>query len=124
MYQNQNHTGCKNNNFVSATASNDFKNYLQFCTKFGLKQIIKSRICITCSSTSLIDHILVILPNRISHEEVMNVGLSDHQRIYCTRKISRVKTGDVHKKIKFCSFKNYAVDAYKNNLKKINFPNY
>ena len=98
MYQNQNHTGCKNNNLVSATASNDFKSYLQFCAMFGLTQIIKSPIRITCSSTSLINHILAILPDRISHEEVMNVGLSDHQRIYCTRKISRVKTGDVQKK--------------------------
>ena len=54
----------------------------------------------------------------------MNVGLSDHQLIYCTRKISRVKTRGVHKIIRFCSLKNYAVDAYKNALKKINFPNY
>ena len=42
-----------------------------------------------------IDHILVILPYRISQEGVMNVGLSDHQLIYCTRKISRVKTGSM-----------------------------
>ena len=54
----------------------------------------------------------------------MNVGLSDHQLIQCTRRISRVKTGGVHKKIKFSSLKNYTVDAYKNALRKINFPNY
>ena len=54
----------------------------------------------------------------------MNVSLSDHQLIYCAMKISKVKTGGVHKKIKFRSFKNYAVDAYKNALKKINFPSY
>ena len=54
----------------------------------------------------------------------MNAGLSDHQLIYYTRKISRVKTEGVHKKIKFRSLKNYAVDAYKNALRKINFSNY
>ena len=124
MYQNQNHTGCKNNTLVSATASNDVKNYLQFCTMFGFTQIIKSPTRITCSSTSLIDHILASLPNRISQEGVMNVSLSDYQLIYCAMKISKVKTGGVHKKIKFRSFKNYAVDAYKNALKKINFPSY
>ena len=124
MYQNQNHTGCKNNNLVSATASNDVKSYLQFCTMFGLTQIVKSPTRITFSSTSLIDHILASLPDRISQEGVMNVGLSDHQLIYCIRKISRVKTRGVHKIIRFCSRKNYAVDAYKNALKKINFPNY
>ena len=94
----RNHTGCKNNNLVSATASNNVKSYLQFCTMFGLTQIMKSPTRIACSSTSLIDHILPSLPDRISQEGVMTVGLSDHQLIYCTRKISRVKTGGAHKK--------------------------
>ena len=120
----QNHTGCKSNTLVSATVSNDVKNYLQFCTMFGITQIIKSPTRITCGSTSLIDHILASLPDKIPHEGVMNVGLLDHQLTYCTRKISGVKTGVVHKKIKFPSLKDYTVDAYKNALKKINFPNY
>ena len=60
----RNHTGYKNNNLVSATASNDVKSYLQFYTMFGLTQI-KSPTRITCSSISLIDHILASLPDRI-----------------------------------------------------------
>ena len=80
---------------------------------FGLTQIIKSPTRIICSSTSLIDHILLSLPERISQEGAINLGLSDHQLIYCTRKISTIKTGGVHKKIKFRSLKNYAIDAYK-----------
>ena len=91
---------------------------------FGFTQLIKSPTRITCNSTSLIDHMLASLPNRISQEGEINVGLSDHQLIYYTRKSSRVKTGGVHKKIKFHSVKNYAVDAYKNALEKINSPNY
>ena len=51
LYQNQNHTGCKSNNRVSVTASNYVKSYLQFCTMFGLTQIIKSQTRLTCSST-------------------------------------------------------------------------
>ena len=90
---------------------------------FGLTQIIKSPTRIICSSTSLIDHILASFPERVSQEGVINIGLSDHQLIYCTRKI-RIKAGGVHKKIKFRSLKNYTVDAYKNALRKINFPNY
>ena len=85
---------------------------------------MKSPTHITCSSTLLIEHILASLPDRISQESVINVGLSDHQLIHCTRKISGIKTGGVHKKIKFRSLKNYTVDAYKNALRKINFPNY
>ena len=97
---------------------------------FGLPQIMKSPTRITSSSTSLIKHTLASLPDRISQECVINVGLSDLQLIYCTRKISstrkisRIKTGGVHKKIKFHSLKNYAVDGYKNALRKTNFPNY
>ena len=75
------------------TVSNDSKTYLQFCTMFDLTQIIKPPTRITCSSTSLIDDILAIPPDRVFQEGVINVGLSDHQLIYCTRKIIRVKTG-------------------------------
>ena len=95
LYENQNHAGCKNNTILSAAVSNDVKNYPQM---FDLTQIIKSPTCLTCISTSLIDTILASLPERISQEDVINVGSSGHQLVYCTRKISRVKTGGVHKK--------------------------
>ena len=49
-------------------------------------------------------------------EGAMNVGLSDHQLIYCARKISSIKTGAMHTKNKFPSLKNYLVEAYKNAL--------
>ena len=65
---------------------------------FGLAQIMKSPTRINCSSTSLIDHILAILPELISHEGVINVDLSDHQLIQRARKISRIKAGSVYKK--------------------------
>ena len=81
LYQNQNHTGCKNNALVSATVSNNVKNYRQFSTMFGLTQIIKSPTHITSSSISLIDHILPSLHTRSAKEGVMNVDLSDHQLI-------------------------------------------
>ena len=84
---------------------------------FGLTQIIKSPTRIICSSISLIDHISLSLPERISQEGAINLGLSDHQLIYCTRKISTIKTRGVHKKIKFRSLKNYAIDAYKHALR-------
>ena len=123
LHKNQNHAGCKSNILVSEKVSNDVKNFLQFCTMLELTQIIKSLTRITCSSTSLFGHILTSVPERIYQEGVINVALSDHQLIYCTRETSRIKTGGVHKKIKFCSLKNYAVDGYKNALREINLPN-
>ena len=96
----------------------------QFYTKFGLKQIIRSLTRITCRNTSLIDHILGSIPSRVPQHGVTNVSVSDHQHIYCTRKINKIKTGAVYKHITFCSLKKYTVDAYKDALKKVNFPNY
>ena len=49
--------------------------------------------------------------------------LSDHQLIYCTRKISRIKRGS-HKQIQFRSFKHYTVNLFEQELLKLNFPNY
>ena len=94
-----------------ATTSNiDVKNYLQFCTIFGLTPKIKPSVPITCSRTSLIDHISGSLPER------MEVSLGRYNKCWFIRpsthllQIYTIKTGDAHKKIKFCSLKNYAVD--------------
>ena len=52
---------------------------------FGLTQIVKSPTRINCSSTLIIDHILASLPELISQEGVINVGLSDHQNSFHLR---------------------------------------
>ena len=49
--------------------------------------------------------------------------MSDHQLIYCTRKIYRIKKGS-HKEIKFHSFKHYTADLFEQELSRVNFPNY
>ena len=73
----------------------------EFCAMFGLKQLIEVPTCVTCSSSTIMDHILASFPNRVSHQGVIDVGLSNHQIIYCTRKISRIKRG-THKEIRCC----------------------
>ena len=124
MYHNGKYIICKNNTLISRSVTNDARNYHQFCTMFGLKQIIKSPTRITCRNTSLIDHILASIPSRVSQHGVINVSVSDHQLIYCTRKINKIKTGGVHKHITFRSFKKCTVNAYKDAPKKVNFLNY
>ena len=109
------------NNLVSCqSVPDDTKNYFDFCTMFGLKQLMESPTRITCSSSSFIDHILTSFPDRVAQQGVLNVGLSDHQLIYCTRKITRIKRGG-HKRIKSRSFKNYTMDGYEKVLAEINF---
>ena len=124
LYHNGKYITCKSNTLISRSVPNDARNYHQFFTIFGLKQIIKSATRITCRNTSLIDHILASIPSWISQHGVINVSASDHELIYCTRKINKIKAGSVRKHITFFSFKKYAVDAYKDALGKVNFPNY
>ena len=53
---------------------------------FVVKQLITSPTCMT--STSLLDHILTNSSERVSQSGIADVGLSDHQMTYCTRKIT------------------------------------
>ena len=78
---------------------------------------------VTTGSSTIIDHVLASFPERVTQSGVIDIGLSDHQLIYCTRKISRIKRGS-HKQIKFRSFKHYTVDLFEQELSKLNFPNY
>ena len=90
----------------------------------GLKQLIQCPTRVTCSTSTLIDHISASFPSRVSQKGVINVGLSDHELIFCTRETSKFKTGGVQKYIHFHSLKNYRVDDYKKSLGQSVFPNY
>ena len=61
------------------------------CTLFGLKQLIKCPTHITCNSSSILDHVLASFSDRVSQSGVIDVDISDHQLIYCTRKTARTK---------------------------------
>ena len=54
---------------------------------------------------------------------MIEIGLSDHQGIYCTRKVLHPKT-NVHKQIKIRSLKNYTINAYHLLFSNVRFPNY
>ena len=99
------------------------KQYIEFCSSFSLKQLISSATRITCSSSTIIDHILTNTTNNISQSGVIDLGISDHNVIYFTRKMKKVKLRH-HTYIKYRSFKNYSVTDYEDKLKLANFPNY
>ena len=116
--------GKKENVKLAASAPSSIgKRYNEFCNTYSLKQLIESETRITCQSSSLIDHILTNSPAKLSHSGVIDIGLSDHLMIYCTRKIKRIKF-NVHKHIKCRSFKNYTPDLFVDELKAANFSNY
>ena len=97
--------------------------YKQFLSHFGLKQLIKHPTRVTCETSTLIDDILTNSAENISQCGVFDIGLSDHQMIYCTRKLVRNKSG-VQNFIESRSLKNYSVDVFESALKELDFPNY
>ena len=123
LYLNNSYIFLKNNLLQSQSITSDIKKYYEFCTMFGLKQLIEVPTRVTCSSSTIIDHILASFPNRVSQQGVIDVGLSDHQIIYCTRKTSRIKRG-THKEITCRSLKYYSADIYEEALDRVDFPNY
>ena len=54
---------------------------------------------------------------------VIEVGLSDHQMIFCSRKILRSKFNK-HNTVKIRSLKHYSKDLFLESLQNVNFPNY
>ena len=124
MYHNNRYIVRDDNTISSKFLSHDVKNCHQFCTMHGLNQLIQSPTRVTCSTSTLIDHILTSAPSRVSQKGVINVGVSDHQLIFCTRKISRIKTGGAHRYLNFRLLKNYTTDYHKEALKQIDLPNY
>ena len=99
------------------------KKYAQICFTLGWKQLIKHPTRITCHTSTLIDHIITNCEEKVTQSGVIDTSLSDHQLIFCTRKIKRVKTNN-HKQISFRSLKNYSKENFERELKNIAFPNY
>ena len=112
----------KKNILNSKSIPSDVKSYHEFCTFFRLKQL-KVPTRTTISSSTIIDHILASYPERVTQCGVIDISLSDHQLIYCTTKISRIKRSS-HKQIQFYSFKHYMFNFFEEELWKLNFPNY
>ena len=100
---------------------NGIKRYKEFCSLYGLEQLISTPTRVTKNSSSILDHILTNSTDRVSQSGVIDTGLSDHQLIYCTRKITRTKFNS-HKNITIRSLKNYSQEVYLEELNKINFP--
>ena len=52
----------------------------------GLKRLIKCPTRVTCSTSTLIDHILASFTSRVSQKGVIDIGISNHQPIFSTHK--------------------------------------
>ena len=111
LYINDSYILAKKNILNNKSVPSDVKSYHEFFTYSGLKQLIKVPARVTSSSSTIIDRILASFPERVFQLGVIDIGLSDHQLIYCTRKISRFKRGS-HKEITFHLFEHYVVNLF------------
>ena len=59
--------------------------YKELCQTFSLKEIIQKPTHIASTTSSLLDHILTNAGWKILQKGKIDVGLPDHQLIYCTR---------------------------------------
>ena len=105
---------------LSDTMYGSTRNFLIF---FSLRQLISWPTRISYSSSTITGHILASYPDRVPQKGIIDIGISDHQLIFCTRKTLKTKTGS-HKQILFHLLKNYSIVAYEEALKKVKFPNY
>ena len=78
--------------FEGRRIPNEIKTYREFYALHGLKQLISKPTRIAKHSSTLLDHILTNSDEKVSQSGVIDIGLSDHQMIYCTRKIVRPKS--------------------------------
>ena len=99
------------------------RSYLEFCFTHSLEQIITRPTRITDQTATLIDHILTNSLDKVSQSAVIDLGLSDHDLIYCTRKISLPKSYK-HNEILVRSMKRYSAEKFLEILREIVFPNY
>ena len=116
MYQNNKYIVCDDNTISSKLVSSNIKYYHKFCIMYDLKQLIKSQTSVICSTSTLIHHILAIFPSSVSQKGVIDIGISNHQLIFCTQ-----KKGGIRKYLNLQSFKNYTVDSYKEAIKELEF---
>ena len=97
--------------------------YKEFCQAFSLTGTIKDPTRITCSTSTLLHHILTNSSEKVFQKGLIDVGISDHQLIYCTRKIKRIKH-NMHNQIQVRSLKRYSAEVLTNALKTVKFTNY
>ena len=94
------------NTYVSSNKrSNLVKSLSSFLDLFNMSQIIKDFTRVSTTS-STIDLIPVTDSEKISQHGVLDIGVSDHSLIYCTRKVTR-SIFNKHNTVTIRSTKNY-----------------
>lgn len=103
-----------NTNLLLSSRENSLvKSFQNFSKMLGLKQLINEPTRVTATSQSTLDLILVSEHQKISQAGVLDIALSDHNVIFCTRKISKIQFNPGnHRSISFRRIKTYSCDVF------------
>ena len=72
-----------NLNIDTSSDSSLHKSYIGLLNVLGLCQIVSEPTRITPTSTSILDHVIVSMKEKVIGSGVVGVGLSDHLVTYC-----------------------------------------
>ena len=87
------------------------KGYLDFCFSFSLKQIIFIPSRVTSKTSFLIGHVLTNSSQKVNQCSVIELGISAHDLVYCTRKTPSLKPNK-RNIISIRSMKNYTKETF------------
>ena len=97
--------------------------YKKFSQIHSLKQLITCLTRVTCNTSTLTDHILINSTERIFQSGINDSGTSDHQLIFCRRKVKQIKFNK-HNNVFLRSLKQYTVNLFVEDFRKVNFLSY
>ena len=111
----------KSTNNIDKEIPHITRSYLEFSFTHSPKQITRPTR-VTNQSATLIDYILTNSPGKVIQSGVIDLGLSDHDLIYGTRKTS-LPNFHKHNEIFVRSMKRYSTKKFLEILREIVFPN-
>ena len=104
---------CNNNNVLTRKVK-------EFSDTCNFTDLIQDYTRVTDNSKTTIDLILTSDYSNISQSGVIDIGLSDHCMIYCTRKLKRDYIGK-HNNVTFRSMKGYTKAEFIHRLSEVNW---
>ena len=93
------------------------KEYLDFGYSYSLQQLTSVPTRIIENTGILIDYVLANSPHKITKSRMVELNLSDHDLIYCTRKTTKFKRNKQNE-LNIRSMKNYTTEYFVEYLKK------
>ena len=94
-----------------------YKKYFNVLNLFNLTQLINTPTRVTDKSSSALDHIITNSMEKICQFGTLALEISDHDLVYCTRKIVKGQVNR-HHTVKIRSLKNYSKELLVEELSK------